>query len=1420
MRINPYFAWREKSGDITFKRISMRYFSFLIFFTIAHCTSFAQPARLEVLKVDTSQFPTMKAKFYAFDKDGKAISNSSGDSYKVSENGIERPINQVLCPAPKPHENISLTIGINVSASMGYSDNGATPPLEIAKATAMGFARTLDLPRDEMAIQTSNERPVINIDFTADRTRILNAIEPLKASGRYISKAQFQSYLQFVSYPTGLLPIAKEGRNKRVAVLCTDAESPMFDPWDLKYYKDTCLKYNIRFYAIICSRPEDERYDIRKSLQSLAEATGGQVFDGVSTVAQAERLVMEIQEMIQNEPCEIQWQSASACDTLRTVQFEFPAYSAQTQSMYTAPASSLVSLQINSPSIGIGGVRPGSFKDTSITITALKSPISVSNISSSNAAFSITDFGGNPPPFVLKENEKRVLKIRFSPVDSMRISAAFKIENDACDNTAIFVSGGYPGKLLVDQTLRVTYPNGGEVLLAGSDTTIRWEGLAEGDIASVEYTTNNGKTWRTLTQNSDSLSYRWHVPDSAGNQCRIRVKHYSNQGPAWARKTPQQLYGNKMLMDGAGNMYTLYNHFITKYSNDGNVLWEKIFIPISVSNSAHIYSTAMALDSSGNILLTGAYGWGNLNFGNGVTLSSTSYSNLFIAKFNSQGVALWARKAEGDPLFSSQSTFNISIASEKDGHIWIAASFSSFSLDSLTFESGEIITTPDTVSFYRGSFLIRYDPAGKLKVAKQLAIGESKVTSIIVDHISNIIVFGEIGSSTLDFGNGILLSNTGWTDVFIAKFEPDGNPIWAKNPTGNTTDHATAIAIDKSDNIYIAGDFFSQNLDFGSGVVLPRRDGNYSYYIAKYNTEGRAVWARELKGSSDDIIDLATDAADNLYLCGNLVTTYKFDFGNGINLKTNSPPDIFIAKYNSSGAALWARKLEGNGHDFINSLVTDPFNNIYINGGFSSPILNFNGGITLTNTKGSSNYEYFIAKYTNLTHDQSDVSDSVFAITIPVLKPGRFDIDMGRIYAGTFKDTIIEGFLTNSGTYPVHIASISVEGGLDYYFKLLSGGGLPFTLQPGEKRTLGFRWLAPQSPRVYSVDIVVYTRSNAYRHTISVESIAPVIALNNVYPVNFGDVGISTSKDTTIAALIRNTGKEAAVFMLNITGPGAEQFELMQNDSIRLEAGEATDLRIRFKPKYFGRTSALISFRYQGGNSSPVVDLFGRGLAGNVSIPHDSGYNGEKRNVRLILSNPAQSGLGYGGGATAFRAKIAYSNYFFKANTALFKEGMTVKTYGDIDTVEIEQLNDFKNSELASIPIEIISGDQITSEIYIASCFMIDSTGRAFALTSQNGSFTILGDISEDVLEEAGQFIVTPNPIREIASLTFKKTEPGLVHVVITDVVGRRMTILNAEYPAGKHSWDFDTHDFSEGVYILTLESDGKVYSQKILIQE
>ena len=231
--------------------------------------------------------------------------------------------------------------------------------------------------------------------------------------------------------------------------------------------------------------------------------------------------------------------------------------------------------------------------------------------------------------------------------------------------------------------------------------------------------------------------------------------------------------------------------------------------------------------------------------------------------------------------------------------------------------------------------------------------------SVAVDASGNIYVVGWFSSPTITFGS-TTLTNTNTnssSDIFLVKYDANGNVLWAKKEGGISNDGGLSIAVNITGDIYIAGTFQSSTITFGSFILL--NTSSYTdLFLTKYDSNGNVLWAKSATGTGGDYpCSVIVDVSGNAYLSGYFLSP-TITFGSSTLTNINSYSDIFLAKYDYNGNALWAKSAGGIYGDKANSVVVDAFGNTYITGSFSSTIVF--GSTTLTSA-GSS--DIFLVKY-------------------------------------------------------------------------------------------------------------------------------------------------------------------------------------------------------------------------------------------------------------------------------------------------------------------------------------------------------------------------------------------------------------------------------------------------------------------------
>ena len=256
--------------------------------------------------------------------------------------------------------------------------------------------------------------------------------------------------------------------------------------------------------------------------------------------------------------------------------------------------------------------------------------------------------------------------------------------------------------------------------------------------------------------------------------------------------------------------------------------------------------------------------------------------------------------------------------------------------------------------------LAKYDKHGNLLWGKHFGGTTTSEAphGIGTDAQKNIYVAGYFGSTTttgalnanFNPAGGGTISTQGNEDIFVAKYDKDGNYQWAfglGNIGQETQERAWDISTDAAGNIYVVGGFHgTMNFNpFGTALNLSLPDASAGLFIAKYNTNGICQWAEilDVKGTSVFTETYATCDLDNF---GNLYVAGNFR-GAGVNfnplattttLSSVGQNDIFIARYNTSnGTLFWVKQIGGSAQDLVSpgALRCDNNGNPYFTGRLS-----------------------------------------------------------------------------------------------------------------------------------------------------------------------------------------------------------------------------------------------------------------------------------------------------------------------------------------------------------------------------------------------------------------------------------------------------------------------------------------------------
>jgi hypothetical protein len=155
-------------------------------------------------------------------------------------------------------------------------------------------------------------------------------------------------------------------------------------------------------------------------------------------------------------------------------------------------------------------------------------------------------------------------------------------------------------------------------------------------------------------------------------------------------------------------------------------------------------------------------------------------------------------------------------------------------------------------------FIAKYDSSGAVLWAHGAGgPGYEGGQSVATDSAGNCYVTGGFEGS-ISFGT-VTLTTSGFADVFVVKYDPNGNLLWARNAGSSTIDVGSSIAVDGLGNCYVTG-YYSGSMTIGASS-LPNA-GNEDIFIAKYDASGSLLWAKGFGGTFKDVsTGVAADSA-------------------------------------------------------------------------------------------------------------------------------------------------------------------------------------------------------------------------------------------------------------------------------------------------------------------------------------------------------------------------------------------------------------------------------------------------------------------------------------------------------------------------------------------------------------------------------
>jgi len=309
---------------------------------------------------------------------------------------------------------------------------------------------------------------------------------------------------------------------------------------------------------------------------------------------------------------------------------------------------------------------------------------------------------------------------------------------------------------------------------------------------------------------------------------------------------------NKVAADGSGNIYITGSFedtisfepggdaftsnggedaYLCKLGTEGDYKWACTWGGTEYWDGG----TGVDSDSSGNVFVTGGFeGSVDFNPGPGSAVQTAKGSrDVFLSKFDSGGTFQWA-KTWGYSYWDEST----SVAADDGGNSYVVGFFE-FTIDLLP---GSGVDLRNAVGG-EDVFMSKFNTSGDIQWGYTWGgTSNDDIWGVVIDGPGDILASGDFIGANVDLdptAGTDKHTSKGYTDVFVEKFTPAGNFVWARTWGGTNWDYGYGIAADTSGYVFTTGSFEGTvDFDPGSGIDNHQANGWGDVFLTKLRPDG------------------------------------------------------------------------------------------------------------------------------------------------------------------------------------------------------------------------------------------------------------------------------------------------------------------------------------------------------------------------------------------------------------------------------------------------------------------------------------------------------------------------------------------------------------------------------------------------------
>lgn len=270
-------------------------------------------------------------------------------------------------------------------------------------------------------------------------------------------------------------------------------------------------------------------------------------------------------------------------------------------------------------------------------------------------------------------------------------------------------------------------------------------------------------------------------------------------------------FGNSVSLTASG----FQEAFLAKFDSNGNCQWAS-----QVSGGSFEVSSGeiLAVDA-GIVYMSGTF-FGDADFGNGVSLTSKSSIDIFLAKYDIAGTCQETDHYYGENSSDDSFPYGLSFREDK-------VALSGFYNGSFAVEGVDTLQSNGD----EDAFVILKDTSNNYSFVE--SIGSAGYDNASTVRLTNKLYVAGSFTNTVDFAVDTSVTSAGGQDMYVAVYDHFGEFEGVKTAGSSDDDYITSLFADEDNYGYITG-AFSNTVTFNDSVEVTS-DGGESVLAVKFN---------------------------------------------------------------------------------------------------------------------------------------------------------------------------------------------------------------------------------------------------------------------------------------------------------------------------------------------------------------------------------------------------------------------------------------------------------------------------------------------------------------------------------------------------------------------------------------------------------